>query len=157
MKKIWLTFIVLSVVVVIVFYVYKLYATPSQNQVAPIVTNLNLNINAADQSLLKPEIKLTKAPEQVKPDEEFAVEWQIEIAEPRPIFHTAVHFGPESKSGEITVKSYPELTKIQQGTIPASFADKIAAAKNGKIYLRAHVIVDTLHYWTDEKVIEIRK
>lgn len=150
---------------VLVSYFYKLYGQssyrlPAAN--APVADSpadgVSLDTSALQPApTVKPTIRVSKIPDLVKPREEFSVDWQIEIAETRPIFHSAAHWGQESKSGEITVQTYPYVTKVKQGTIPAIFSEKIIAPSSGKIYLRAHVIVDQQNYWTEEKVVEIKK
>ncbi len=86
---------------------------------------------------------------------EVLVKWKLDSSGPLQTKHTAVHYGPESKSGQLTPKTYPGLTIIQEGNIPGEFTARIIPDSAGKIYFRAHAIVGDAHFWSDERMIEI--
>lgn len=100
-------------------------------------------------------IEVLKAPASAGAGEKFEVSWRVNSPVRKDIPHTAVHYGQESKSEPLTLKSYPSLTKPQNGTIPADFITSIAVNVSGTTYFRAHAIIDGVNYWSDEKMITI--
>ena len=85
----------------------------------------------------------------------FLVRWQVNSSVETEIPHTAVHYGPEPVSGELTLESYPFLTVPINGSIPAEFEDSLVLEEAGMVYFRAHAIVDETSYWSDEQSIEV--
>lgn len=85
----------------------------------------------------------------------FEVSWRVNSPVQKNIPHTAIHYGPDSKSDPLTLTSYPNLTPPQNGTIPADFKANITIGKTGIIYFRAHAIIDGVNYWSEEKMINI--
>jgi len=85
----------------------------------------------------------------------FVVTWRVNSPTQVTIPHTAVHYGPDPKSEPLTLKSYPALTPVQNGTIPADFSANITIGKTGVIYYRAHAIIGGTNYWSDEKTITV--
>ena len=107
----------------------------------------------------KPEagvIMITAFPESVKVKESFVITWQVNNPEPITIPHTAIHYGPESK----TDISYPNLTpEFSQGnfSIPNVFTVVITAPETpGKLYFRAHAVIEDEDVWVEEQIIDIR-
>ena len=100
-------------------------------------------------------VEVLEAPSSVEAGESFPVRWQVNSPVETEIPHTAVHYGPESVSGELTLESYPSLTVPKNGTIPAEFEDSLVLEDPGTVYFRAHAIVDETNYWSDEQSIEV--
>ncbi len=167
-KKAVLALVILAVASAVVYYLYRSYGGTALQPIAnrsqavsgdPAEISLdNPSAPVAEPvQVVKPTIKVLGLPEKVKIGDSIKLRWQIEATEARPIFHTAVHYGPESPKGELTVKSYPAMSAVHQGTIPDTFEDSLVAVAPGKLYLRAHVIVDGVNYWSSESVIEVAK
>ncbi len=100
-------------------------------------------------------VEVLEAPESVEAGQSFQIRWKVNSPVETEIPHTAVHYGPESKSGELTLQSYPFLTVPKNGSIPAEFEDSLLLEEIGAVYFRAHAIVDETSYWSDEQAIEV--
>lgn len=95
------------------------------------------------------------------PGTPFEVKWRVNVpanATGKTTPHAAVHFGPVStanlSSSELTPRSYPNATPFLNGTVPATFASMMTVPEgDGTVYLRAHVILDGVHLWSDESRI----
>lgn len=95
------------------------------------------------------------APTAAVAGQSFVVSWRVNSPVQVNISHTAVHYGPDSKSEPLTLQSYPSLTTPQGGIIPADFSANITIGKTGIIYFRAHAIINGTNYWGDEQMITI--
>jgi len=102
-----------------------------------------------------PSVEVLKSPATAAASKSFEVSWRVNSPEQKNIQHTAVHYGPDSKSEPLTLTSYPSLTTVQSGAIPADFSANITIGKTGIIYFRAHAIIDGTNYWSEEKMITI--
>lgn len=109
--------------------------------------------------LPKPKTELvviTASPPSVHAGEDFVVGWQVNNPEFTLIPHTAVHYGTASQPDI----SYPNFTKeFAEGnfTIPNTFiASATAPNAPGKLYFRAHAVIEDKDVWTAEKVIDIQ-
>jgi hypothetical protein len=102
-----------------------------------------------------PSVMVLTAPTTAVAGQGFVVSWRVFNPTQVTIPHTAVHYGPDSKSEPLTLKSYPVLTPVQNGTIPADFSATITIGKTGVIYYRAHAIIGGANYWSDERTITI--
>jgi hypothetical protein len=100
-------------------------------------------------------VEVLSAPATAAAGQSFMVSWRVNSPVQKNINHTAVHYGPDSKSVNLTLSSYPSLTTVQKGTIPADFSANITIGKTGIFYFRAHAIIDGTNYWSDEKTINI--
>jgi hypothetical protein len=100
-------------------------------------------------------VEVLKAPATAVAGKSFEVSWRVNSPGQKNIPHTAIHYGPDSKSEPLTLTSYPSLTTPQSGAIPADFKANITIGKTGIIYFRAHAIIDGTNYWSDEKIITI--
>lgn len=100
-------------------------------------------------------VEVLKAPDTAEAGKSFEISWRVNSPVVKNISHTAVHYGPESKSEPLTLVSYPNLTTPQGGNIPADFSANITISKAGVIYYRAHVIIDGGNYWAPEMTITI--
>jgi hypothetical protein len=100
-------------------------------------------------------VEVLSAPATAAAGQSFMVSWRVNSPGQKTINHTAVHYGPDSKSEPLTLTSYPMLTTVQKGTIPADFSANITISKTGTIYFRAHAIIDGTNYWSDEKTITL--
>ncbi len=102
-----------------------------------------------------PSVMVLTAPATAVAGQGFVVSWRVNSPTQVTIPHTAVHYGPDSKSEPLTLKSYPALTPVHNGTIPADFSATITIGKTGVIYYRAHAIIGGANYWSDERTITI--
>lgn len=100
-------------------------------------------------------IMVLTAPATAVAGQSFVVSWRVNNPTQINIPHTAVHYGPVSKSEPLTLSSYPSLTKPQGGIIPADFNANITINNAGIIYFRAHAIINGTNYWGDEQMITI--
>ncbi|MDA2922478.1 hypothetical protein MYX07_04410 [Patescibacteria group bacterium AH-259-L07] len=107
----------------------------------------------------KPEtgaIEVTHFPKSVKTGRLFDITWQVNSPQPLTIPHTAIHYGPESKPDI----SYPNFTQeFNSGSfdIPNVFVALVTALENpGKLYFRAHAVIEGENVWTKERVIDIQ-
>ena len=102
-----------------------------------------------------PSVMVLTAPATAVAGQSFVVSWRVFNPTQVTIPHTAVHYGPDSKSEPLTLKSYPNLTPVQNGTIPADFSSNITISQPGIIYYRAHAIIEGANVWSDERTIAI--
>lgn len=100
-------------------------------------------------------VEVLSAPAAAAAGKSFEVSWRVNSPVQKNIPHTAIHYGPDSKSEPLTLTSYPSLTPVQNGTIPADFSTNITISRTGIIYFRAHAIIDGTNYWSDEKMIAV--
>ena len=100
-------------------------------------------------------VEVLNAPATAVAGKSFDVMWRVNSLSVKTIPHTAVHYGSVSKSEPLTLTSYPSLTPVQNGTIPANFTTKIIINAAGITYFRAHAIVDGVNYWSQERSINI--
>ena len=100
-------------------------------------------------------IEVTSFPKSITTRESFAITWQINNPKSLTIPHTAIHYGPEPKDDI----SYPGFTpEFNQGSfsIPNVFSAVITVPEiSGKLYFRAHAVIENEDIWTEEMVIEI--
>ncbi|MGB8215748.1 MAG: hypothetical protein WCE94_00440 [Candidatus Methanoperedens sp.] len=102
-----------------------------------------------------PSVMVLTAPTTAVAGQSFVVTWRVNSPTQITIPHTAVHYGPDPESEPLTLKSYPALTPVQNGTIPADFSANITIGKTGVIYFRAHAIIEGANVWSDERTINI--
>lgn len=100
-------------------------------------------------------VEVLSAPETAVLGKSFDVAWRVNSLQVKTIPHTAVHYGPKSQNEPLTLTSYPNLTPIQNGTIPANFSAKITLNLTGITYFRAHAIIDGVSYWSPEQIITV--
>ncbi|MCZ7398072.1 MAG: hypothetical protein O8C62_00060 [Candidatus Methanoperedens sp.] len=118
--------------------------------VTPVMTPIPTTAPTPEAS-----VEVLNAPATAVAGQGFVVSWRVNNPIQVTIPHTAVHYGPDSKSEPLTLKSYPSLTPVQNGTIPADFSANITIGKTGIIYFRAHAIIGGANYWSDERMITI--
>lgn len=94
-------------------------------------------------------------PASVEAGESFVISWQVNPSEPVMIPHTAIHYGPESRADI----GYPGLTpefNLGNFKTPDVFTSVITAPQNpGKLYFRAHAIIEDREVWTEELIIDV--
>ncbi|MFA4934600.1 MAG: hypothetical protein WC568_02065 [Candidatus Methanoperedens sp.] len=100
-------------------------------------------------------VEVLNAPATAAAGQGFVVSWRVNNPTQVNIPHTAVHYGQESKSEPLTLKSYPSLTTPKNGTIPAEFSASITINATGITYFRAHAIIDGNNYWSSEMMVTI--
>ena len=101
------------------------------------------------------DVKVSNAPTNVKAGQSFEISWRVDSTEEQNILHTAIHYGPESKSDPVKIQSYPNLTTPRAGLIPADFKANITINKTGTTYFRAHAIVDGENFWSNEMMLTV--
>ncbi|MEW6722265.1 MAG: hypothetical protein AB1324_03315 [Candidatus Micrarchaeota archaeon] len=109
-------------------------------------------------------IRLLPPPASVGAGESFQLSWEVSGPQ-KTITHTAVHYGSESKPGKFgtgvgpDAAGYPGLSEeFASGSfsVPGNFTANInAPSVPGRLYFRAHAIIDGKHYWTDEMSVEV--
>lgn len=107
-----------------------------------------------------PNVLVASAPSRVAPGAEFTVSWRVNAPAAATTPHSAVHYGPESKAdvpdAELTPAAYPSATAFHSGEVPAAFEDTLTAPTDAdELFLRAHVIIDGVHYWSEEMRISV--
>ena len=107
-----------------------------------------------------PNVLVVDAPSRVAPGADFTVSWRVNAPTTATTPHSAVHYGPESKAdvpdAELTPAAYPSATEFHSGEVPAAFEDTLTAPADAQeMFLRAHVILDGVHYWSEEMRITI--
>ncbi len=100
-------------------------------------------------------VEIVNAPATAAAGQSFTVSWRVNSPVQETINNTAVYYGPDSKSENLTLSSYPSRTTPQSGTIPSNFSANITIGKTGIFYFRAHAIIDGTNYWSDEKTVNI--
>ncbi len=100
-------------------------------------------------------VEVLQAPKTVQAGKSFQIRWRVNSDIQTNITHTAVHYGPESKSEPLTLQSYPNLTTPQGGMIPADFSANLTISSPGTIYFRAHAIINTVYYWSPEMTLVV--
>lgn len=89
-------------------------------------------------------------------ESDFDIEWKVNSVAQKEIMHTAIHYGYTSVASPASPSDYPNGTAVLNGTIPARFTAKVKLTQPGKVYMRAHAIIDGRHYWSEEKEIDVR-
>ncbi len=112
-----------------------------------------------------PGIVITSLPSKVTVGADLKVTWQV-FGDDLRATHTAVHYGYESKPGTFGLDvgpagaGYPSLTtQFASGdfVLPMEFSASFKPDSSGKIYLRAHAIVEGKNYWTEEQVVTVER
>ncbi len=120
-----------------------------------------------DTANAEPTIHITRIPGTVNGNEMINIFWEIRSELPLTAIHTAVHYDTESHPGTLTSEDgpensgYPRLTEEYASGeffVPEEFtAGFIVPDGAGRVYLRAHTIIEDRNYWTEERIIEIVK
>jgi len=148
--------IVMVLVVLVVGYVYNSYYTTQTTQ-----RTAQTAPTAPQPFALK--IAFVKLPDNVNLGGKFEVSWIIDANQKKRTDHTAVHYGYESRPGDLSIdvtpgnSGYPDLVAISGlSEVPNVFSVALVAQDKGTIYLRAHGIFDGKNYWTEEKAIAVK-
>ncbi len=83
----------------------------------------------------------------------FTVRWEVSGGTSGEINYTAVHWGYES--GSANMSDHPKVSKIHTGKTPQQFIAEISAPAGGTLYIRAYAIVDDVHVYSPEYQIII--
>lgn len=144
-------------VIAIVFSLVSGCVSAPKGTPAPVVTPVMTPTATSISATPTPgtSVKVLNAPATAGPGQGFVVSWRVNNPTQVNIPHTAVHYGPESKSEPLTLKSYPSLTKPLSGMIPAEFNTTIVINATGITYFRAHAIIDGIDYWSSEMMVTI--
>ncbi len=105
------------------------------------------------QEELVVRVAALESPSVVDVGEKFMIKWRVDSNKNLNIEHTAVHYGPVSVQDPKSPSDYRFSSKILSGTIPGEFAAETAVETYGRLYFRAHAIVEGRHYWSGEKSI----
>ena len=100
-------------------------------------------------------VEVLNAPATAVAGRSFVISWRVNSPTEVNITHTAVHYGPQSESGPLTLQSYPSLTTPQGGIIPADFSANLTINTTGTTYFRAHAIINGTFYWSPEMTIVV--
>ena len=106
-------------------------------------------------------VEILDAPVTVEEKTSFEITWKVNSINKTNINHTAIHYGPESKSEPLTLGSYPNismagsLSMADTVLIPGVFSSNITIEYPGKVYFRAHAIIDDKNYWSEEKSLNV--
>jgi serine/threonine protein kinase len=102
-----------------------------------------------------PSLVVVDAPATAETGSPIKITWRVNSNAEYQTNHTAIHYGPESKSEPLSLTIYPNISNIYTGLIPATFSTNITINTPGVIYFRAHVIINNVNYWSDEKSIVV--
>lgn len=100
-------------------------------------------------------VEILNAPATAIPGESFDIIWGVNSLTEKTISYTAIHYGSQSRVEPLTLTSYPNLTPVMNGTIPANFSTSVIINETGIKYFRAHAIIDGVNYWSTEKIITV--
>ncbi len=110
-------------------------------------------------------ITLVHAPPQAAAEDTMAFTWRVD-GPPTEINHTSVHFGLRSTPGTLEKTVAPADTRYTdmigdfakgKYNIPLQFVGNVQVATPGAYFFRAHAIIGTQHFWTEEKTFEVTK
>ena len=95
-------------------------------------------------------------PTHIKLGDSLVLTWKVNSDITFNTEHTAVHYGYDRVADEgLTDKSYTYLSSPYSNTIPRTFESTIKPLKAGPLRLRAHVNVNGVDYWTEEKTVNV--
>ncbi|MFA6036377.1 MAG: DUF4382 domain-containing protein [Candidatus Micrarchaeia archaeon] len=100
-------------------------------------------------------IRLISMPVGVEANQPVTVRWSIATPVRTETTHTSVHFGYTSVPSNPTVAAYAYSTEYLTGTIPGEFSAAMTPSLSGTVYYRAHVVVDGVSYWTEERTMQV--
>ncbi len=147
----------IATVVIISSLIISGCVSPPTGTPTPVVTPVMTPTATPIPAMPTPgaSVEVLNAPATAVAGQGFVVSWRVNSPTQVNIQHTAIHYGPVSKSGPLTLASYPSLTTPISGMIPAEFNTTIVINKAGGIYFRAHAIIGGANYWSDERMITI--
>lgn len=128
---------------------------------SPKPTPTETPASATPASTLNASVEVLKAPSSIVAGKPFEISWRDNSPIETNINHTAIHYGPESKSPPVNLESYPYISDILSGSVPNDFSTKITINNTedyttGVLYFRAHVIIEGVNYWSEEKTIMVQ-
>lgn len=149
------TVIAIIGVLLIIYVLISISPSPSKpaSTETPVAATPVSNLNASAEVL--------KAPSTAVVDKPFEISWRVNSPIETTINHTAIHYGPESKSNPLTLESYRYISDILSGSVPNDFSTKITINNTedysaGVLYFRAHAIMYGASYWSEEKTISVQ-
>lgn len=98
-------------------------------------------------------IKVTSYPSSANGDTDITIRWDVSGGIQGEITHTAVHWGYQS--GSANISDYPRTSQIQTGKTPQGFSAEIMVPAGGNFYFRAHATVDGVDVYSPEYQIAI--
>jgi hypothetical protein len=106
---------------------------------------------------------ITSMPGIVVVERNISITWKV-TGEGLTASHSAVHYGFESHQGTFGTEIEPAEAGYtwfspefvsDNFELPTGFTSTFRVGNTGFLYLRAHVMVDDLNYWTPERAIEV--
>ncbi|GEM_PF-5291797 len=77
------------------------------------------------------------------------------------VSNSGIYYGYESRPGNFSNTTTPEQTgyayigEAHNTSLPIAFKASIPARQAGKLYFRAHAVIEGAHYWTPEYVVVV--
>lgn len=142
-------------------YYYRVYAVVGEKNYWSEEYSMEIKQPTANDY----SITLVHAPSGAATGDTIPFTWRVD-GPPTTINHTSVHFGLRSTPGVLEKTVAPDDTRytdligdFAQGTynIPLQFVGNVQIATAGAYFFRAHAIIGTQHFWTDEQTLEVTK
>jgi predicted nucleic acid-binding Zn ribbon protein len=153
--------LIIYTVVAIIGVLLIVYVLISISSSTPKSTPTETPAPVTPVSTLNASVEVLKSPSAVVAGRPFEISWRVNSPIETSINHTAIHYGPESKYPPLNLESYLYISEILSGSVPNDFSTKITINNvgdysDGVIYFRAHVIIEGISYWSEEKTIAIQ-
>jgi hypothetical protein len=141
----------------------KVTITTTTSSTTTVTEPPKVESDEEEEHQIKPTLMITSMPAIVVIDRNITIAWSVS-GEGLTTSHTAVHYGFESHQGKFGTDVEPAeagytwfTPEFDSGNfeLPAEFSSTFNVANTGFLYLRAHVTVDDLNYWTSERAIEV--
>lgn len=115
-----------------------------------------VSLNSSLQALMEPAVTVLSYPSNVSIGGHFVVRWKVTGGIPGRITHTVVRWGNRTGTVDLPLYGFPNVSQIFTGDTPQSFQVEITAPLTpGKLYFRAHAVVDGKDVWSDERSVNI--
>lgn len=113
----------------------------------------------SDERPFKPTVTIESYTASVSVGEAINVTWNVTFDDPDATDttpHTALHWADFSVSDPSAPADYGNTSALKEDVaLPDSFDGDFSVDFNGTLYLRAHLIYDGAHHWSDEVTIEV--
>jgi plastocyanin len=103
-------------------------------------------------------ITVTQVPGEAAVGTAFMIEWTVETSTSgqRQVPHVGSHWAYESVPDPQTPGDYGNNAGVvAPAMVPGTFTAEITPPEAGTLYLRAHVIADDAHWWSQEHSVEV--
>lgn len=102
-------------------------------------------------------LHFTEIPATVRINAPVIIEWEIKSPFKKEASHIALHFGQNSVAHPQSPKDYQLSSAVLSGIIPGKYAVVLQFQDPGPQYIRAHVAINEVSYWSSEAVITVIK